>query len=290
MSAPEGGDLASGPSRVWRGSTTIFCRDLALQGKPVSKPGLVLAGPNANAGSVVPGLLRTSRKRPEMPFRVLIIGGTGQVGAAVVRVLAAEPACAEVVMVSRKAISLSADPRVRQVILDTADAQFSAEVTKLAQRMVAQGDPVYGASCVGVGKGSMKWSEAELKALEIGVVGGFARGCLAGGITRFALLSAAGSTANSRIRYARVMGLKEEAVEAIGFQRLAIFRPGIIAGNAHTPGYVAWLGRLIPGPFGAIEQDDIARAFVAEFISNPAPDGVVYLENGAMRQRSRALK
>jgi uncharacterized protein YbjT (DUF2867 family) len=225
-----------------------------------------------------------------MPFRVLIIGGTGQVGAAVVRALAAEPVCAEVVMINRKAISLSADPRVRQVILDTADAQFSAEVTKLAQRMVAQGDPVYGASCVGVGKGSLKWSEAELKALEIGVVGGFARGCLAGGIVRFSLLSAAGSTANSRIRYARVMGLKEQAVEAIGFQRLAIFRPGIIAGNAHTPGYVAWVGRLIPGPFGAIEQDDIGRAFVAEFINSSAPGGVVYLENGAMRQRSRALK
>jgi hypothetical protein len=65
---------------------------------------------------------------------------------------------------------------------------------------------------------------------------------------------------------------------------------GIIAGNAHTPRYVAWPGRLIPGPFGAIDQDDIARAFVAEFVSSSAPNGVVYLENGAMRQRSRALK
>jgi hypothetical protein len=229
-------------------------------------------------------------KRPKMAFRVLIIGGTGQVGAAVVRALAAEPSCAEVVMVNRRAISLTADPRVRQVILDTAAAQFPAEVTKLAQSMVAQGDPVYGASCVGVGKGSMKWSEEELKALEIGVVGGFARGCQAGGITRFSLLSVVGSTAKSRIRYVRVMGLKEEAVQGIGFQRLAIFRPGIIAGNAHTPRYAAWLGRLVPGPFGTIEQDDIGRAFVAEFISNSAPNGVVYLENGAMRQRSRAFK
>ena len=225
-----------------------------------------------------------------MAFRVLIIGGTGQVGAAVLRALIAEPACAEVVMVNRKAISPIADSRVRQVIFDTASAEFSTEVTTLARSMVAQGDPVHGASCVGVGKGSMKWSEAELKALEIGVVGGFARGCLAGGITRFSLLSAAGSTAKSRIRYARVMGLKEEAVEATGFRRLAIFRPGIIAGNVHTPSYVAWLGRLIPGPFGTIEQDDIGRAFVAEFISGSAQNGVVYLENGAMRQRSRAFK
>ena len=110
-----------------------------------------------------------------MVFRVLIIGGTGQVGAAVVRVLIAAPSCAEVVRVNRRAIALSADPRVRQVVLDTAAAQFPAEVTKLAQGKIAQGDAVYGASCVGVGKGSLKWSEDELKALEIGVVGGFAQ-------------------------------------------------------------------------------------------------------------------
>ena len=224
-----------------------------------------------------------------MTFRVLIIGGTGQVGDAVVRALAAEPSCAEIVMVNRRTVSLNANSRVRQVILDTASPQFPAEVTRLAQGMVAQGDPAYGASCVGVGKGSMKWSEEELTALEIGVVGGFARGCHAGGITRFSLLSAVGSTAKSRIRYVRIMGLKEEEVQKTGFQGLAIFRPGIIGGNVHTPGYVAWLGHLIPGSFGTIEQDDIGRAFVAEFIDSSAPKGVVYLENGAMRQRSRAL-
>src|SRR5262245_48684672 len=174
-----------------------------------------------------------------MTFRALIIGGTGQVGSAVVRASAAHPSCAEVVMVTRKAISPAADSRVRQVVVDSSAGEFPAEVTKVAQTVVAQGDPVYGASCVGVGSGSMNWSEEELKALEVGVVGGFARGCHARGISRFALLSAAGSSARSRIRYARVMGAKEEAVRAVGFERLAIFRPGIIAGNAHTPGVVA---------------------------------------------------
>jgi uncharacterized protein YbjT (DUF2867 family) len=85
------------------------------------------------------------------------------------------------------------------------------------------------------------------------------------------------------------MGLKEEAVRETGFERLAIFRPGIIAGNAHTPGYLAWMGRLVPGSFGTIEQDDIGRAFVAEFMDSAAPGGTVYLENKAMKQRSRAL-
>ncbi len=225
-----------------------------------------------------------------MAFRVVIIGGTGQVGAAVVRALAVEPSCAEVVMVNRRAIAPAAGPRVRQVTMDTAAEHFPADVTALAHGMVAQRDPVYGASCVGVGKGSLNWSEEELKALELGVVGGFARGCHAGGIERFALLSAAGSSSTSRIRYVRIMGLKEEVVQGIGFKRLAIFRPGIIGGNAHTPGYAAWLGRLIPGRFGTIEQDDIGRAFVAEFISSSVPDGIVHFENAAMRSKSQSLR
>jgi len=224
-----------------------------------------------------------------MAFRVLIIGGTGQVGAAVVRALVALPSCAEVVLVNRKSSPLAASDRLRQVVLDTAAAGFQAEVTKLAMRMVALGDPVYGASCVGVGKGSRQWSEEELKALERGVVGGFARGCHDGGIERFALLSAVGSTSKSRIRYVRVMGQKEETVAAIGFKRLAIFQPGIIGGNKHTPSYVEWLGRLVPGRFGTIDQDDIGRAFAAEFTNSTAPNGIVHLENAAMKQKSREL-
>jgi nucleoside-diphosphate-sugar epimerase len=100
---------------------------------------------NVNLPALLPGRWSALGKRSaEMKFRVLIIGGTGQVGAAVVRALAAEPSCAEVVMVNRRAISEAADPRVRTVVLDTAAAQFPAEVTKLAQSMIAQGDPVYG--------------------------------------------------------------------------------------------------------------------------------------------------
>jgi uncharacterized protein YbjT (DUF2867 family) len=222
-----------------------------------------------------------------MAFRVVIIGGTGQVGAAVVRALVAEPACAEIVMVNRRVVGASADPRVCEVVLDTGSSGFSEAVASLAASLVDKGEPVVGISCVGVGSGSLKWSEDELKALEVGIVGGFARGCLAGGIQHFCLLSAVGSSSKSRFRYVRVMGLKEEAIEAVGFRRLAIFRPGIIAGNVHTPGYVAFLGRLVPGGFGTVEQDDMARAFVAECLAGAGKGGIARFENGDMRRLAR---
>jgi uncharacterized protein YbjT (DUF2867 family) len=221
-----------------------------------------------------------------MNFRALVIGGTGQVGSALVRALLATASCKEVAMINRRANPQApSDTRLRQVVMDTGAANFANEVTNLARTCLAQGDPVYAASCIGIGKGSAQWSDEDIKKLELGVVGTFARGCLAAGIERFGLLSAAGSSATSWIRYARIMGEKEDTVRGLGFKRLAIFRPGIIAGNAHTPGYVAALGRLIPGSFGTIDQDDIGRAFVGEFLHGQ--DGTTILENAAMRQRAR---
>ena len=84
----------------------------------------------------------------------------------------------------------------------------------------------------------------------------------------------------------RVMGLKEETVRRIGFQRLAIFVRELSRAML-TRWHVAWLGHLIPGRFGAIEQDDIGRAFAADFVGSSASNGVVCLENEAMRKLVR---
>lgn len=222
----------------------------------------------------------------EPNFAVLILGGTGQVGGAAVGELMAIPQCREVVMVTRKPIA--ARPRVRNVVLDTAAADFAERTAALAREVLSQG-PASAASCVGVGSGSARWSEEELKRLEIGVVGAFARGCHDAGIAQFCLLSAVGSSARSRIRYARVMGMKEDTVRGIGFTRLAIFRPGIIAGNAHTPAWIGWLGRLIPGPFGSIDQRILGRSIAAEAALNSREAGEVIRENAAVKKLAAQL-
>jgi NAD dependent epimerase/dehydratase family len=196
-----------------------------------------------------------------MGFRVLVVGGTGQVGSALVRALLAASSCTEVVMVNRRTIPLAADARLRQVIMDTSAPNFPSKIAEVARACSVQGDPLYAASCIGIGKGSQQWSEEDIKKLEIGLVGAFARGCLAAGVERFGLLSAAGSSAKSWIRYARIMGEKEDAVRSLGFRRLAIFRPGIIAGNVHTPGFLALLGRFVPGSFGTISVGPLSVNF-----------------------------
>src|SRR5579863_1515455 len=214
-------------------------------------------------------------------FAVIILGGTGQVGGAAVEELLAASACREVVMITRKPIAPRA--RVRNVVLDTASADFAAHTAALAREVLSHG-PASAVSCVGVGSGSMRWSEEELKRLELGIVGAFARGCHDAGIAQFCLLSAVRSTARSRFRYVRVMGMKEDNIRNIGFARLAIFRPGIIVGNAHTPAWVGLLGRLVPEPFGNIDQRILGRSIAAEITLHSREAGEVIRENAAMKK------
>src|SRR5271168_2571549 len=87
-------------------------------------------------------------QRQSMGFRILVVGGTGQVGSGLVRALLAAGSCTEVVMVNRRMISLAADARLRQVVMDTSAANFSAEIAELARSCSAQGEPLYAASCI----------------------------------------------------------------------------------------------------------------------------------------------
>lgn len=220
-------------------------------------------------------------------FAAIVLGGTGQVGGAAVAELLSIPECREVVMVTRKPVA--ARSRIRNVVVDTSSADFAERTADLAREVLTTG-PASAVSCVGVGSGSMRWTEEELLQLEVGVVGAFARGCHAAGIAQFCLLSAAGSTARSRFRYVRVMGRKEVTVRDVGFDRLAIFRPGIIVGNAHTPAWAGWLGSLVPGKFGNIDQRILGRSIAAEIALHRQESGRVVLENAAMKKLAAQLR
>jgi hypothetical protein len=72
-------------------------------------------------------------------------------------------------------------------------------------------------SITAVASGSARWSREELQRLEIGVVGAFARGCHDAGIAQFCQLSAVGSSARSRVRDVRIMGMKNDTARNVRF-------------------------------------------------------------------------
>jgi uncharacterized protein YbjT (DUF2867 family) len=89
-----------------------------------------------------PWLLWISGELVNPQFRVIVIGGTGQVGSAAVQALLAESLCREVVMVTRKPVVIADPARLRNVMMDTGAADFEMRVADLAREVAAGGDRV----------------------------------------------------------------------------------------------------------------------------------------------------
>ncbi len=83
--------------------------------------------------------------------------------------------------------------------------------------------------------------------------------------------------------------MKADTVRNIGFTRLAIFRPGIIVGNSHTPAWVGWLGNPVPGSFGNIDQQILGRSIAAEIALHSQEAGEVTRENAVMKKLAAQL-
>ena len=196
-------------------------------------------------------------------MKCILFGGSGEVGGAVARELIRSHVCSRLTLLGRRSVdSLQGEPKVEQVVVDTSAADFE-EVVKDK----ATGHDV-AISCIGIGSGTTSMTEAQMLEVEVNLLAKFARGCKAAGIEIFELLTAVGvkeSSANSRIKAVRVVGKKYMTVLAVGFEKLAVFKPGMIVGNTHTPHWLTFFTRAIPDSlgWGNIRQDELARAFVA---------------------------
>lgn len=203
-------------------------------------------------------------------MKCILFGGSGEVGGAVARELLKSDVCSKLTMIGRRAIpTLKDEPKVEQIVVDTSAADFEQVVKEKAQ-----GHDV-AISCIGIGSGTTSMSEEQMLAVEVNMLGKFARGCKAAGIEIFELLTAVGvkeAHATSRIKGFRVMGKKYKTVLDVGFEKLAVFQPGMIVGNSHTPGWVTALTRLIPDSlgWGNIRLEEVAQAFVAHLENRAA--------------------
>ena len=81
-------------------------------------------------------------------------------------------------------------------------------------------------------------------------------------------MTAVGADAGAGMKYAKIIGEKEKAVESLGFDFLGIYRPAVILGNSNTPGVLGYVMPLVhwamPARYHSIHKNDLARAMVAQ--------------------------
>ncbi len=181
-------------------------------------------------------------------YSAIVLGATGNVGGRIVQLLIKNPLCKKVVVVTRRKTDAFADPKVSEVVVNM--DRLEEEVAPHAQGVDVA------LAAFGVGKGSAKMPEEEVRKIEIA----YARVC--------GVMTAAGADPEAGMKYAKIIGEKEKAVESVKFDFLGVYRPAVILGNSNTPGVLGYVMPLLhwamPSKYHSIHKNDLARAMVAQ--------------------------
>jgi uncharacterized protein YbjT (DUF2867 family) len=193
-------------------------------------------------------------------YTAMLLGATGNVGGRILHLLVQSPLCKKVVVVTRRHVAELANPKVQQAVvnMDTLEVDVAPDAKGVDIALAA----------FGVGKGSAKMADEQVRKIEITYPTAFASAAKAGGARVLAMMTAAGADPQSSTRYLRNMGDKEKQSEALEFEFLGLYRPGVILGNSNTPSALGFVMPLfdwaMPSRYHSIHKNDLARAMVAQ--------------------------
>jgi uncharacterized protein YbjT (DUF2867 family) len=193
-------------------------------------------------------------------YSAILLGATGNVGGCILQLLIQNPQCLKVLVVTRRKTESFADPKISEVVvnMDRLEEEAAPHAAGVDIALAA----------FGVGKGSAKMPEDEVRKIEIAYSLAFCRAAKAAGARVGGVMTAVGADPEAKTKYAKIIGEKEKAVESIKFDFLGIYRPAVILGNSNTPGALGYVMPLLhwalPAKYHSIHKNDLARAMVAQ--------------------------
>lgn len=212
----------------------------------------------------------------------LLAGGTGLVGRALLSLLLASDRYRKVHLVVRRVIS----NLPRSTKLKVQEIDFA----HLLNPALPAADDVFIALGTTI---KVAGSEDAFRQVDFDYVVNVARGALAVGAKRLAVVSAMGADPRSRVFYNRVKGEMEAAVAQLGYETVVIAQPSLLLGDRGALGQpvrraedlatrflgpVSW---IVPRSVRPISAKSVAAAMFAEVLA--ASPGVCRLKTGAMQ-------
>ena len=150
--------------------------------------------------------------------RLLLVGATGLVGQSVLQQALADPRVTHVVAPTRRA--LPADPKLTNPVVNFEALPEEASWWSVDAVICALGTTI-----------KVAGSQAAFYRVDHDLPLQVARLALRSGARSFALNSALGASADSRVFYSRTKGEIERDLRSLGYASLTLVRPGLIGGD-----------------------------------------------------------
>src|ERR1700692_5102024 len=149
---------------------------------------------------------------PKVEYTAMLLSATGNVGGRILHLLVQSPLCKKVVVVTRRNVAELTNPKVQQVVVN---------MDKLEEELAPHAKGVgIALAAFGVGKGSAKMADEEVRKIEITYATAFASAAKAGGARVLAMMTAAGADSQSSAKYLRHIGDKGKKAGAVKFEFL----------------------------------------------------------------------
>lgn len=208
---------------------------------------------------------------------VLIVGATGLVGRAVLRLALADASINRVVAPTRRPLGLQHGKLVNPVV-DFDALPVDAEWWRVDAVVCALGTTIKKAG-----------SQAAFRKVDHEYPMAVARLARAAGALAFAFTSSMGANAKSRTFYLRTKGETERDLAGLGFSSLTVVRPSLIGGERDERRWgeslglkmFAALGPMLPRRFRIVPAEQIAAILLACVIETRP--GVRIVESEAIR-------
>jgi uncharacterized protein YbjT (DUF2867 family) len=210
---------------------------------------------------------------------VLLLGGTGLVGSACLRLLARDDRVGEVRMLVRRAsggtpTGLDATNRVVEHVIDYDWPDADSDIFKVDSVICALGTTIRTAG-----------SQNAFRKVDYEYPLRIADIARRHGAAHFAIVSAVGADPHARTFYSRVKGNVEEGLKKLDYPVLTIVRPSFLMGEREESrpleSIAKRLGVSLPQKWRSISVERVARALVTEVLSDDTR-GVNVIENEAL--------
>lgn len=210
----------------------------------------------------------------------LVVGGSGLVGSALIKILLDEPTYDCVYVLGRKELPLIHSKVIQKVVdfdvLEEEDFDFQ----------------VNDAFCTLGTTIAKAGSKEAFTRVDHGYVCSFARKALSCGASGFFVVSSMGANPSSTIFYNKVKGQMEEDLKKMDFPCLGIFRPSLLLGPRQEKRtgerFAAWMMKtlnfMIPSKYKAIHVDRVAEKMVR--LAGKEVRGVYILESDQLQQET----
>jgi uncharacterized protein YbjT (DUF2867 family) len=221
--------------------------------------------------------------------RMVVTGATGMVGGLALKYALSDPAVGAVTAIGRRATDI-VHPKLRQV-----EHEDFTDLQPVEGELEGQDVALF---CLGVYTGAVP--DSEFRMITVDYTAAFAEALLRQSPgAAFCLLSGAGAdqAEKSRISFARYKGMAENALLALGYPRVHIFRPGYIypVSPRKEPNLTYRLSRrLYPllqriYPNVGIPSDELAHVMVRAGLNGTPGHSSPILENRDIRRLAAGM-